>query len=215
MIKNYKVRKVNIKVPKKQLLEDCERYRLLSLELGATDSKVIPADQIIIDERALMKCIYPKCKYYGTNAHCPPHAVTPQQMARIVSSYRYAIFYTIKGSSECDEKIGDKEFPENVSKLRFEITSRIESETFYDGYYFAMGFVGSSCKKYFCPKKDCAVLQNKSCRAPLIARSSMEAVGMDVFKMATRVGWDIYPIGKSISFKDVPFGRGLGLILID
>lgn len=209
------LRKIEVPVSEKQLLRDLERYRLLSLEIGASDAKVISTDQIIIDERAVIKCTYPKCRFYGTNANCPPYAVTPQQMQRILPSYRYAIFYTIQGSSDYCEKIGDKEFPENVSRLRFEITSRVESEAFYDGYYFALGFTGGSCKKYFCPEKECAVLKNRSCRAPLMARSSMEAVGMDVYRMATQIGWDIYPIGKGISPREVPFGRGLGLILSD
>ncbi len=42
----------------------------------------------------------------------------------------------------------------------------------------------------------------------------MEAVGMDAFMMATKVGWDVYPIGVSISPTEIPHGTMLGLVLI-
>jgi len=32
--------------------------------------------------------------------------------------------------------------------------------------------------------------------------------------MATKVGWDIYPIGLSTSPEEVPYGLRLGLVLI-
>jgi len=42
----------------------------------------------------------------------------------------------------------------------------------------------------------------------------MEAVGMDAFTMATKFGWEIYPIGRSTSPEEVPYGLMLGLVLI-
>jgi hypothetical protein len=42
----------------------------------------------------------------------------------------------------------------------------------------------------------------------------MEAVGMDANTMATKVGWDMYPIGQSISTEEIPYGLLLGLVLI-
>jgi hypothetical protein len=42
----------------------------------------------------------------------------------------------------------------------------------------------------------------------------MHAVGMDAYKMAVRVGWDIYPIGKATHSSEVPFASHLGLILV-
>jgi len=42
----------------------------------------------------------------------------------------------------------------------------------------------------------------------------MEGAGMDVYAMATKVGWDIYPLGRAAPPPDVPFGALLGLVLI-
>jgi hypothetical protein len=42
----------------------------------------------------------------------------------------------------------------------------------------------------------------------------MHGVGMDVFTMAARAGWSIYPIGKSTDPEQIPFGLEMGLVLI-
>jgi len=65
-------RKIMEKVPEDQLQGDLEKHREHAIELGAADAKVITTDGIIIDERVLAKCVYPKCAGYGTNANCPP-----------------------------------------------------------------------------------------------------------------------------------------------
>ncbi|MFC1913141.1 DUF2284 domain-containing protein, partial [Chloroflexota bacterium] len=64
--------KVIEQVPEDRLQEDLEKYRRRAIELGATDTRIIPADSLIIDERVRAKCEYPKCKRYGMNANCPP-----------------------------------------------------------------------------------------------------------------------------------------------
>jgi predicted metal-binding protein len=100
-------------------------------------------------------------------------------------------------------------------KKMYEIISKLETTAFYDGYYFALGFAGGPCKHVFCKDVECQALKNgKPCRFPLKARSSMEGVGIDVFGMSVRMGWDIYPCGRTLSPEDVPFVRRLGIIFI-
>ena len=99
--------------------------------------------------------------------------------------------------------------------IKHEIVSKIEAEAFYDGYHLALGFACGPCKAAFCPEIECnALTTGQSCRHRLRARSSMEAVGMDAYTMAAKVGWDIYPIGASVQPSEVPHGTRLGLILI-
>jgi len=96
-----------------------------------------------------------------------------------------------------------------------EIVAKIEAQAFYDGYYLALGFGSGSCKSIFCQDTDCqALVPGQSCPHHLKARASMEAVGIDCFSMATRVGWDIYPIGYETTPEEVPYGLRLGLVLI-
>ena len=94
------------------------------------------------------------------------------------------------------------------------IVWRIESEAFYDGYYFAMGFGSTGCKGIFCSDVACSALTGEGCRYPWKARPGMHAVGFDVYKMATRVGWTIRPVGPSSDPSDRPYPTHFGLVLI-
>ena len=211
------VRKIVEKVPNEQLQEDLEKYRQRALEIGATDAKIITTDMVIIDERVLAKCTYPKCYSYGTSANCPPHAMSLALVRKVVDNFRYAIFFKIEVPSE---NMAGPEVREKKSNMpwrikRNEIVSKVEGLAFYDGYYLAVGFGGGSCKGMFCPNTECtALVLGQPCRHPLKARSAMEAVGMDAFTMAAKVGWDIYPIGRSLLPSEVPCGLHLGLVLI-
>ncbi|MFC1945472.1 DUF2284 domain-containing protein [Chloroflexota bacterium] len=210
-------RKIAERIPADLLQRDLEKYRERAIKLGATDAKVITSDMVIIDERVRAKCIYPKCSSYGTNAHCPPHSMNLQDARELIGKYEYGILIDLRVSTELFAG-------PNVVKLRssipsglkiYETVSKIEAEAFYDGYYLALGFGAGPCKPHFCPDVECVALkQGQACSHALRARASMEAIGMDVYTMATKAGWDIYPIGKGTEPLGVPYGHRLGLVLI-
>ena len=210
-------RKITEKVDQDQLHGDLEKYRKHALELGASDARIISTDDVILDERVVAKCTYPKCPGYGTNANCPPHAMGIDQVRKVVGKFKHALFIKIETPSE--HTAGRKAVKEDLAspyrtKLS-EIVSKIEAQAFYDGYHLALGFAGGSCKQLFCQNNDCtALIPGKGCPHRLKARSPMEAVGMDVYTMAARAGWDIYPIGMNTSPEEVPHGLRLGLVLI-
>jgi predicted metal-binding protein len=54
-----------------------------------------------------------------------------------------------------------------------------------------------SCNAALCASEKCQVLQGNKCTHQLKARPSMEGVGIDVFRLVTRAGWEIYPIYRS------------------
>ena len=209
-------RKIVGKISDEVLEKDLGKYRQRAVELGATDAKIITTDMVVIDERVRAKCTYPKCEWYGTSAHCPPHVMELEQTRKLVNNFRYAIFFRIKVPTEI---VAGKRTPEQIKqhrligRKRLEIVAKVEAEAFYDGYYLSVGFGGGSCKSYFCPDEDCRALKlGQGCKFPLRARASMEAVGMDVYLMATKVGWDIYPIGMAPS--DAPYGTTTGIVFI-
>lgn len=192
------------------LIEDLERYRARVIELGATDAKVIRADEVVLDERVRVKCRFPTCSNYNTNMNCPPHTMDIDEVRAMLSKYRYAILAKVdvtSGSME-DFKIANR-------RTLMNIVWKLESEAFYDGHYFATGFGGTSCKDTFCPTLDCAALAGKGCRHPYKARPGMHAMGIDVFATAARVGWSLYPAGSSCDLSAVPHLSTIGLVLID
>jgi len=206
-------RKIMVEVGEEQLKKDLEKYRQRAIELGSTDTRVITTDDVIIDERVVAKCVYPKCVAYGTNANCPPYAMEIDQVMKIVDNFRYGIFISVRVPSY--DIAGKKKSRTPYQKKLAEIVSKIESGAFYDCYHLAIGFGSGSCKRIFCPDTDCvALIPGKPCAHPYKARSAMEAVGMDAFTMATKFGWEIYPIGRSTSAEEVPHGLLLGLVLI-
>ncbi len=210
-------RKFVERVPDEQLHKDLEKYRQQALKFGATDAKIITTDMVLIDERVRAKCLYPKCRVYGTNANCPPYTMELEQVRKIVNNFQYAIFTRLIIPSE---KIAGSEAKDKRPYITWyrkthEIVSKIEAEAFYDGYHLSLGFACGSCKTIFCPDIECsALIPGQPCRHPLRGRTSMEGVGMDVYTMATKVGWDIYPIGGSSPPSEVPYGANQGLVLI-
>jgi predicted metal-binding protein len=213
---NLMVRKIEMGVTDETIQQDLARYEQLAVELGATDVAIICAHQVVIDERVRAKCMYPKCPYYGTNAHCPPHAMSLDESRTLVSRFHYALMFRVKVPGEALKVDRDPEETQQLIrslKSRDEIVNRIESEAFYDGHYLAVGFGGGSCKPTFCRDQACQALQpGQGCRAPYRARPSMEAMGMDVFRMAASQGWEIYPVGRSRCASAV--GSCVGLIMI-
>lgn len=211
------MRKISDRIEDDVLLADLERYRHLALEeLGAADVRIITADRVIIDERVRMKCSYPKCMFYGTNAHCPPHALALDEVRKVVSRYHYGLFTRLEVSSE---EFAGPAVARNGARRGFtrthDLVTKLESAAFYDGYHLAVGFACGPCKLVFCPTEDCrALVTGGTCRHPARARGSMECAGMDVFTMAAQAGWDVYPIGGAARPSEVPCAASYGLVLV-
>jgi predicted metal-binding protein len=210
-------RKILERVPESQLQADLGKYRQRAIELGATDAKIISADDVVIDERVVAKCIYPKCPGYGTNVNCPPYAMTPDETRKLVNNFSYAIFVKVDVPVEhiAGQEAIDNQMVFPYRKQIAEIIARIEAEAFHDGYHLALAYGSGSCKRLFCPNKECDVLvPGTGCPHRLKARSPMEAVGMDVYTMSTKAGWDIYPIGDATAASEVPNAQLLGIVFI-
>ena len=171
---------------------------------------------MIIDERVRAKCLYPKCPWYGTNIHCPPYSLDLDFFRRVINRYEHAILFRMRVPSRILEKIPKRlGEPVKTRPVPDKIVTRIESEAFYNGYYFAMGFTTGTCKITLCPQRECqALLKGQPCRYPLFARPSMEGAGMDAYKMAVKQGWDIYPVGQSVSPSEIPCLNWVCLVLI-
>ncbi len=210
-------RKISAETCEDRLKKDLEAYRKLAIETGASDAKVISARDVKVDERVILKCMIPRCYSYGESPNCPPHTPSAETMRKAIARYEYAVFFKV------DVKpVEDFAHPQQWHKghIRhytkvFEIVGAVEAKAFNDGYYLAMGFAAGTCKAALCNGLICQFLDSGRCRQPLKARPSMEAVGMDVFDLATKVGWDVYPLGyKKADPKLVPCASACGIIFI-
>lgn len=186
--------------------EDLERFKLKALELGATAAEIIPASYVVVEERVRMKCLVPRCVGLkdGGTPYCPPNTPEPSFMRKVFSQYHWAIItkreienpqdYVVTSEAESKEKGPKAKQRGDYHKKTHEIIGKLESHAQSEGYYLAMGFIGGTCRYNLCGGAICGVVENGNCRWPLLARPSMEAVGIDVFDLANKVGWDVYMI---------------------
>ena len=210
-----KIRKIQLEISDELLTKDLEKYCEEARKLGAADSKAVTTDRIPVDERVQLKCRIPLCFGYGTSANCPPHTISPSELRELVKKYKYAVFFKLEVEPKVIVRNRDTILERaGAYKKIFEIVSKIESMAFYDGHYLAAGFAAGSCKSTYCYKAECTVLKGERCRHELRVRPSMEAVGIDAYRLATDMGWEVYPIGSDCDPHDIPKGVLMGLVLI-
>lgn len=209
-------RKISAETDEAKLKEDLEQYKGKALELGASNAKIVTADEIPVDERVTLKCQIPRCFGYGTGAHCPPHTLKPEELRTVLEKYRYGILFTLEVPPEVI--VRDKAtIKKRVAAYQqvYKIVTDVESAAFYDGHYLTFGFGAGSCRHTFCGlEEDCQAMRGEKCRFSLRSRPSMEAVGIDVYKMVTAAGWDIYPIGSGAAPQDFPCGVLAGIVIV-
>jgi predicted metal-binding protein len=193
-----------------------QKYREKALELGATKAMVVATEDIPVDERVTLKCQIPRCFGYGAGAHCPPNTLKPAELREILKGYRWAVFFIkdvppqviVRDKATIKERIA-------AYQDVYRIVNDVESMAFYDGHYLAFGFAAGSCRHTFCSQQEtCQAMEGKKCRFSLRSRPSMEAVGIDVYHMVAKAGWDIYPIGSDAKPEDMPKGTLAGIVIV-
>jgi predicted metal-binding protein len=211
-----KVEKITVDMNAARLPADLEKYRRQALKLGATRAQVIKATQIPVDERVTLKCRIPRCFGFGAGAHCPPNTMKPAELREVLARYQWAVFFVrdvppeviVRDKATIKERVA-------VYQEVFKIVSELESMAFYDGHYLSFGFAAGSCRHTYCGQQEsCQALEGKRCRFSLLARPSMEAVGIDVYKMVASLGWDIYPVGSGAKPGEFPTGTLAGLVIV-
>jgi len=182
------------------------------MELGASMARVIPAEWVQIDERVRLKCSVSLCPNYDKSIHCPPHTPSPEFMRKALSRYAHAILFAldIVPVEHFSVRSIQRHGATDWTRKTFEIVGTLETLAFGTGYYLAMGFGQGSCRKALCGQNKCLVLEGGSCPYPLKSRLSMETVGMDVYGLVTRFGWEVYPIYRNVKPEVVP--RALSVV---
>ena len=210
------VRKITLDRNEAALQDDLHRYCDKALELGATRATIVAVENIPVDERITLKCQIPRCFHYGTGAQCPPNTLKPAELRDILKGFRWGVFFIkdvpseviVRDEATIKERVAAYQ---HVSKM----VSEIESMAFYDGHYLAFGLAAGSCRHVFCGQHEtCQAMDGKNCRFSLVSRPSMEAVGIDVYHMVAKAGWDIYPIGSGAKPRKIVKGTLAGLVIV-
>ncbi len=208
-----------------ELRRDLESIREKALELGASAAEIIPSSYVVVEERVWMKCLVPRCRGAGRSPYCPPNSPKPDTMRKVFSQYKWAVVFKSEMEPVKDYIPTSKSHREEIEPLwrtpgsghgkTWEIMSLLESFAQSIGYYLAMGFGAGRCSSVLCNNEPCAVMNNESCRHPLRARPSMEAIGIDVFDLAGKVGWDAYMIRAIEPEPDkIPCAMSVGIVFV-
>lgn len=225
MVAKRKMRKPSLRTVKEEELQrDLERFRQKALELGASAAEVIPASQVVVQERVWLKCLVPLCHMAGTNPYCPPNAPQPDLIRKALSQYRWAVLFKrdveslgkyVATSAAQQKKRSGLAVAKGFHGKTVEIVGRLEAYAQTEGYDLAMGFACGSCRVNLCQGAPCAFIEKGECRFSMLARPSMEGVGIDVFDLCHKVGWDVYMIcNVEPDLSVIPSAVSVGIVFI-
>ncbi len=195
-----------------------------AVHLGAKEVKVIPASQVVIENRVTLKC-RSGCVTYGKKLTCPPYVPNPDQFREIVREYRAALLvkfssdasvdpdvirsiyrYWLDPSAPVEKKQKAQTFWDEYfqgSKMIHPIMLELEKTAFNAGYTFALALSNGSCR--LCEKCN---TKEGICLHPQIARIPEHAVGINMKKTAELAG-------MPIKFPCVEHPEPMALLLID
>ena len=182
-----------------------------ALQWGASGAKGIEPASICVQDEIIKLCEPPRCEGYGQSVNCPPHAMKPAEARAWIETFQAAVLFKIDTTPEVllSEK-GVKVF-----RKIYDIASRLEALARDRGYLHSQGLAAGSCKAVFCKREPCEAMKESGvCRFPDLARPSMEALGINVFKLVRRAGWEIHSMGRDSKPADVPSALLAGLVLV-
>ncbi len=164
--------------------EDLRVFEEIAKEQGADITKTISIDQIVMDFRATYKCR--TCPRYGTKPTCPPNIPDFDYFKRLFAAYKYGI---LVGKSYCYSGKEEYSHVREESGPRVQnIMLTLEHQAFQRNYYWAITFIGGSCRGCnSCPE------DGKICKNPARGRIPLEATGVNVIETCQRVGIELSP----------------------
>ena len=185
-------------------MKSLDFLRKRALELGAVAAKILPVDEIVIEDRVVLKCKL-GCEKYGKTLACPPYAPSPEEFRKIVREYHYVLFMKFKSQAEGDSELIKYLAKTEDDSIPLEMKAKVESfwsvwkydrkrvldsvlelekVAFGKGYLLAIGFISGSCQ--LCEK--CNV-EKGICVHPATKRYSEEGVGVNVKATAEKAGF--------------------------
>jgi len=187
-----------------------ELLRNEALRYGATAAVFIKAPSISVEDELVEMCRAPGCAGYGKSANCPPHVMGPREAKSFIAGFEEALFFKL--DVEPVLLFSDERF--RIFELIFRIAAGLEIKARSSGFKKARALAAGSCKPVFCNDEPCDVLSGSGeCRHPSLARPSMEALGINVFKLAHGVGWPIHRMTKVSNPGEISSAMVAGILL--
>ncbi len=180
--------------------------RLMELDeyarkLGCTQTCLLLAREINIDERIRMKCFTNSCQQYNKNLMCPPLLPSLEEIRRVLDKYTFALLIMFQHS--CSIENWKNEF-DKAGIWMNETVLKLEKKAFSLGFYMSLGLGSGECK--LCDV--CAAKEgSRFCNRPGEARPSVEGMGIDVSRLCREADLPMDFVPGELS--------AVGLLLID
>jgi predicted metal-binding protein len=158
------------------VLEQARRLEF-DLCLGFASTQLVP------EQRIRDYCVDNRCGSYNANHMCPPRVGTLEEVEAVLQDFQQGVLL------QCSTLLDVANDREGVirTKLRFHrLILRLERRLKRRGAAQLWGLIGGNCG--LC--QVCAAVEDRPCRHPEKARTSLEAIGVDVVELLERLGLD-------------------------
>jgi predicted metal-binding protein len=146
---------------------------------GYTDFKWFDPKEIVVAQWVRMKCMF-GCSEYGRTASCPPNVPSVAECQQFFKEYNTGVIFHF------EKTVAKSEDRHAWSKKVNQGLLKLEREVFITGYQKAFLLFMDSCGL-------CAECSGKreTCKNPMMACPSPEAMAVDVFATVRRYGYSI------------------------
>jgi predicted metal-binding protein len=204
-------------------LAELDYLKDLAMKLGASEVKIVPAREIVVESRVVLKCRI-GCKDYGKTLMCPPNSPSVDEFRKVLREYNYVLILKFKSKANAPPEVAkllnkDENDPKLTSEMRKKVRAfwafwkqeklyllkmilDLEKAAMNKGYTMALGFTTGSC--LICDKCN---IEQKLCIHPTEARYSAQSVGVNIKQTLENAGIPIL-----FPFKDAPEIFGMVLI---
>ena len=191
---------------------ETDRFRFLAdkaREAGAADTRIIPADGIVIEDRVWQKYLN-GCYESGKHLTCPPHAPPVEDFRKSIKEYRSALLVKFHSEAKFAKEIRrsffrtliDPAVPKTAKDSAVAFVTAFVTETqelhhimldleqaaMGAGYPFALTTIcGPGCR--LC---ETCNIEAGQCSRPTMKRFAPEALGINVVKTAADAGMPIH-----------------------
>ena len=138
---------------------------------------------LVPEERIRAYCIENRCGSYNSNHMCPPRVGSLEDMEAVLGQFTKGVLLQY---SRRMEVANDREGVIQTKMDFHRLVLRLERRLNRRGVTGLWGLIGGNCE--LC--RTCAAVEGKPCRHPEKARTSLEAIGVDVVGLLGKLGLD-------------------------
>lgn len=152
--------------------------------LGATNCRFVSTRVLVPEERIRDYCREDKCGRYNRHLTCPPNTGTVEEIIEKLKGFKTGVLIQYFDDVDVDnDEEGLRRTKLNLHRIILETEKYLQEEL---GFEKVWGMIGGNCD--LC--EECAGYRGERCEYPDKARTSMEALAIDVMGLLGQLNLD-------------------------